>query len=125
MKMLSTQIARILFGLPFLVFGVYHFIHTQILANLVPIPGGVFWVYLTGVALIAASLAIMTKYKARLASLLLAVLLVLFAFTVHLPAAIGGDPSSISQIMKDLALAGGALAISGMVSNPKGINEER
>jgi uncharacterized membrane protein YphA (DoxX/SURF4 family) len=113
MKILTTTVGRILFGLPFLVFGVYHFIHTQILAGLVIIPGGTIWVYVTGVALIAASLAIMTKFQIRLASLLLALFLVLTAFLVHLPSAIGGDPSSISQILKDLVMAGGALVIAG------------
>ncbi|MCF8300736.1 MAG: hypothetical protein K9I55_06760 [Haliscomenobacter sp.] len=42
------------------------------------IPGGVLWVYLTGIALIAAAVAILTDKMAKLASVLLAALLIVF-----------------------------------------------
>jgi uncharacterized membrane protein YphA (DoxX/SURF4 family) len=114
MNAVTSILSRILFGLPFIGFGAYHFIHTEILAGLVPVPGGTFWVYLTGVALIAAGLSILTGFQAKLASLLLALLLVVFALGVHLVSVIGGDMASMSQMMKDLALAGGALAVSNI-----------
>jgi uncharacterized membrane protein YphA (DoxX/SURF4 family) len=116
MGALTNIVARILYGLPFIGFGTYHFIHTQVLAGLVPLPGGVFWVYLTGVAMIAAGISIISGFQAKIASLLLALLLVIFALSVHLVSVIGGDMPSMSQVMKDLALAGGALAIAGIFS---------
>ena len=109
------KIGKILFALPMAVFGVIHFISGEAMAGMVPIPGGVLWVYLTGVALIAAAAAILTGKQAVLASQLLALFLILTALTVHLPALMGGDQMAMGQVLKDVALAGGALVLSGAI----------
>lgn len=83
------------------------------MAGMVPIPGGVIWVYLTGVALIAAAVAILIDKKAKLASFLLAVLLLVFVLTIHLKGAMGGDQMAMASLLKDLAIAGGALVFAG------------
>jgi uncharacterized membrane protein len=72
MQALTTTVARVLFALPFGIFGLLHFMGGQNMAGMVPawIPGGVFWVYLTGLAHIAATVSIIAQKKARLASLL-------------------------------------------------------
>jgi uncharacterized membrane protein YphA (DoxX/SURF4 family) len=77
------------------------------------VPGGVLWVYLTGLALVAASLAIMVGKMAKLASFLLGVLMLVFAFTVHLAAVVGGDQMAMGSFLKDMALAGAAFFYSG------------
>lgn len=107
-------VGRYLFAIPFGIFGILHFMNAGAMAGMVPIPGGVLWVYLTGAALIAAAAAIMSGKMGALASQLLAVFLLLTAFTVHLPALMGGDQNAMSQVLKDLALAGGALVLSGV-----------
>ena len=111
-----NDIGRILFALPFAVFGILHFINAGGMAGLVPawVPGGVFWVYLTGLALIAATVAIVAKKYISLASLLLAILMFVFVLTIHLPMLIGGNQMAMSGLLKDFALGGAALMISGL-----------
>ena len=82
---LSRTLGRFLFAIPFLLFGVMHFMFGGQMADLVPLPLGIIWVYVTGVALIAASVSIMIGKKDKLATGLLGILLVLFALLVHIP----------------------------------------
>ncbi len=116
MKALTTVVARIVFAVPFFVFGLNHFMNTAMVSSIVPgfLPVKTFWVYLTGVALIAASLSIIVQYKARLASILLAVMLLSFVVLIHIPGMAQGMQSAFSGLLKDTALAGGALAIAGI-----------
>ncbi len=119
MNILTDKVGRILFALPFGIFGLFHFMNGSQMAGMVPIPGGVFWIYVTGAALLAASVAIIIEKKARLACVLLGVMLVIFALSIHLPGVIssgGEDAASMSNLLKDLALAGGAWALGGTFS---------
>lgn len=107
-----TKLGRFLLAIPMAIFGIFHFMGAEGMAKMVPIPGGVIWVYLTGVALIAAAVSIIMQKKARLASTLLAVMLLLFVLLIHLPGvSAGGDGGQMSMmnLLKDLAIAGGAL----------------
>lgn len=113
------KVGRFLFALPMAAFGILHFMNGQAMAGMVPIPGGIVWVYITGVALLAAAAAIMLGQQAVLATRLLAVFLLLTAFTVHLPAVLGGDQMAMSNVLKDVALAGGALVLSGVFAHEK------
>lgn len=111
------NVGRFLFAIPFAVFGVMHFMNAGMMAGMVPIPGGVAWVYITGAALIAASVSMMIGKQAVLATRLLALFLLLTATTVHLRALMGGDQAAMSQVLKDVALAGGALILSGVFAS--------
>jgi putative oxidoreductase len=117
LSFLGNQGARALFALPFAVFGLFHFVGADAMAPMVPVPGGIFWVYFTGVALLAGSAGILTGILGRWAALGLAALMALFALTVHLPNL--GDPAmgqlSLISLLKDLSLAGGALAFAGLL----------
>lgn len=75
------------------------------------LPGAIFFVYLTGVALILAAIAIIINKKAKLAALLLGIMLLLFALMIHLPG-MSESQASFSNFMKDTALAGAAFFIS-------------
>lgn len=116
-KNLTFNIGKYLFALPFLVFGIFHFMNAQNMAGMVPdfIPGGVFWVYLTGIALIAAAVSVFINQKVVLAMQLLALMLIIFVLTIHLPATIN-DMNNASNLLKDLALAGGALLLAAHAS---------
>lgn len=111
-------IGRVLFALPLIGFGIGHLISASMMGGMVPawVPGGgTFWIYLTGVALIAGALAIITGYMGRLAALLVAALLLIFVLTLHLPGWLDGGPNAMMSKMnlyKDLAMAGGALVIA-------------
>jgi len=111
------KIGQYLFALPMAVFGLMHFMNGQMMAGMVPIPGGVIWVYVTGACLIAAAVAIIVGKHAVLACQLLAVFLILTAVSVHLPTVMGGDQGAMGQILKDIALAGGALVLSGVFAS--------
>jgi putative oxidoreductase len=107
-----TKIGRFLIAIPSALFGVFHFLGASDMADMVPIPGGIIWVYITGVALLAAAGSIIMQKKARLSAALLGILMLIFALAVHLTGAIaGGDSGQMSTIMllKDLMIAGGAL----------------
>ena len=114
MNLLTETIARYVFAVPFGVFGLSHFVGPSELAGLVPIPGGVIWVYVTGVAFLAACVSIILQRYTRWACLLLALLLITFVLTVHLPGVIGDPENSrvMRTLLKDIALAGGALILA-------------
>jgi len=119
MDTLTTTGARILYALPMAIFGLFHFMGADDMAGMVPsfIPGGVFWVYLTGAALILAAVAILIQKKARLACLLLAAMLIVFVLTIHLPGLSENMQASMPNLLKDLALAGAALGFAGTAKN--------
>jgi uncharacterized membrane protein len=111
-----TYLGRLMFVFPFLILGFGHFGNGQALASMVPeyLPYPIIWVYLTGLALILAAIAIVINKMAKLAALLLGIMLVLFAFLVHLPNVLNGaESSAMASLLKDLGLAGGAFFISG------------
>ena len=118
-KTLGSTVGRFVFAIPFLMFGAFHFMNADQMAGMVPsfIPGGVFWVYMTGVALIAAPIAIMFDKWARWAAVGLAGMLAVFALTIHLPGIFdeATRQMSMTSFLKDMALAGAALmAISAL-----------
>jgi uncharacterized membrane protein len=78
---------RLLFGLSMVVFGAQHFMYASFLATLVMawLPAHLFWIYLTGTAMVAAGLAITTAIQARLAGILLGVMFLLWVLLLHAP----------------------------------------
>ena len=111
---IMSRTATIAYALVIIIFGVTHFMNSQDMRNYVPafVPGGGVWVYITGTLLIAAGVAFIINKQTRLAGILLAVLLLSFALTIHLPKVIDGNNSGVGQIMKDIGLAAGALLIA-------------
>ena len=111
-----SRIATIAYAVVIIVFGVTHFASSQDMRNFVPafVPGGGVWVYITGTLLVAAGLAFLLNRQLRLAGILLAVLLLSFALTIHLPRLIDGNTSGLGQILKDVGLAAGALLIASL-----------
>lgn len=110
--LIPTKVARFVFAAIMAVFGLFHFMNASGMSGMIPdwLPGGVFWVYLTGVALLAAAIALFSNKKARLAMYLLAFMLVIFVLVLHIPAVAGGDQNAMSMVLKDLAIAAGAIA---------------
>lgn len=118
MKGLIT-IAKIIFAVPFIISGLMHFMAAKDISGMVPpfVPGGIIWIYITGVALIAAGISFIINRYAKLAGVLLAVLLLLFIVTIWLPRLSGGDNGAMISLLKDLGLLGGALLISAVSKN--------
>jgi putative oxidoreductase len=119
MKKLTT-IGRILFAIPFALFGINHFLmldyYLGMLTSFVPL--GAYTIILTGIMLIAASISIMTKILVKFSTLMLAVLLFIFIITIHIPHLISDADKTITIIglLKDISLLGGSLMISGIYS---------
>lgn len=112
MKALRS-IGRIIFALTFIYFGVTHFIYAESWTSIIPdyLPFPVYWVFLTGFLMIAAAISIIINFKANISGILLAVMLLIFIFTIHLPG------KSLIDIVKNLALIGGAIMVSGVAKN--------
>src|SRR5215218_1681012 len=109
---LVSRIAVIILAIVLFVFGIYHFMQPQSLLVYVPefMPGGIIWVYFVGAAFILAAIAFITHKQAKLAGYLLALLLIIFVLTVHLPNYLHAGDADMKQmafvsILKDTALA--------------------
>ena len=118
MKVLTTTAARIIFAVPLAVFGLMHFAFAKAMQGMVPsyIPGGIFWVYATGAALVAAAVSFIINKQIKIAGISLAVFLFIIIVTVHVPGL--GDETmrqmAMSNLLKDLGLLGGSLAFAGI-----------
>jgi putative oxidoreductase len=114
MQALVAIIARIVLGIPFLVFGFFHLTGAAHMTGAVPpwLPAPLFWVYFTGVAMILGGLGVITDKLGAYAGLGLIGLLLTFILTVHLPGLGRPEGAQMAMIglLKDLALAGGLLA---------------
>lgn len=119
MRTVNTLLARIVFALPFVLFGIMHFMIPGKLVGDVPrwLPGGMYWVYFVGACMIAAGLAFITKIQGKAAAYLLAVLILVFILTVHAPRLTNAATMSITLIalFKDLGLLGGCLLMAGIL----------
>jgi uncharacterized membrane protein len=115
-------IGKYLFATVFLVFGVMHVMSPDGFAEMVPsmFPGGVIWVYITGLAMIGYALAIYTGRYAKLASQLLALQLIIFVLTIHIPG-LSENPTGMGQVLKDLGLAAGALILGNNYNEGPGL----
>jgi uncharacterized membrane protein len=107
---------RLFFAIPLAVFGSEHFTLTPSIAALVPrwIPAHTFWVYLVGLAFLAAALSIAVLVQARLAAALVGMTLLAFVFVMDLPAAIAnpGNRFFWALALRQLAFSGGAFAFA-------------
>ncbi len=126
-EFLTTRFARLAFALPFAVFGLFHFMNAQAMAGMVPVPGGVFWVYVTGAALIAGSVGIVTGVLGRWAAFGLAALMLTFVVFVH-ARGLGNAamrPMAMMGLLKDISLMGGALTWAGLLKNGRAARTAR
>jgi len=108
------SLGRWLLAVPFVILGLVHFMDAQQLAAMVPnyLPVKMAWSFAAGTGLIVTGASIILGKYDQIAAVLLAILLILFALLIHVPAALEGgykNQFAIFNLMKDLALAGGAL----------------
>ena len=119
MKKLTT-IGRILFAIPFALFGINHFLmlnyYLGMLTSFVPL--GAYTIILTGIMLIVASISIITKVLVKFSTLMLAVLLFIFIVTILIPHLFtdADKTATIIALLKDISLLGGSLMIAGIYS---------
>jgi putative oxidoreductase len=110
------NLGKYLYAIPFAVFGIFHFMYAEGMKGMAF--GSSILVYITGAALIAATISMIIGKMDKLAAVLLAVFLLLTAFLVHLNSAMAGDAGSF---LKDLSLAGAALMYAGSVAKDNAV----
>jgi uncharacterized membrane protein YphA (DoxX/SURF4 family) len=111
---LLARIGTLLYALILAIFGTFHFLHASGMAKMVPtfFPGAVFWVYLAGTGLILAAISFVIGKYTKIAGILLGIMLLIFALTIHLPHHLNGDSSALAMVLKDTGLAGCAFILA-------------
>lgn len=111
---IPTKVASIIFALTIAVFGIRNIMKAGSMDTIVPdyVPGGGVWVYVSGICMILAAIAIVLNNKlTRPACYLLALMLIIFVCMLHLMPAIEGNPGNL---LKDTAIAMGAIIIGNL-----------
>lgn len=105
------KLSKWLFILPFAVFGVLHFGPLEFSLPYVPdyLPFKAFWVYFSGICLIAFTVSAILKKLDKLAAVLLALMMMLFVIMIHIPKAMEGDFVQFIAIFRYTGMAGAAL----------------
>jgi uncharacterized membrane protein len=113
---------RVLFAIPFGIIGLNHFFMTDIFLGMMTsfIPGGAYTILLTGALLILASISIMINKYLKITCFGLAALLFVFIVTIHIPGLFTPNSKlALVELLKDMALMGGAIMIAVHFDSPK------
>jgi uncharacterized membrane protein len=110
-------LSNLCFTLPLAVFGAEHLSDARDIMPLVPsfVPWHLFWTYLVGVALLAASLSIATKIQVRWSGLLFGIMMFLFVAMMDLPGALASprDRFAWTFVIREMSFGGGGWLLAG------------
>ncbi len=112
-----NKIGRMIVGLMYLIFGLVHMMKASEMGGIVPdwMPGTEIWVYLIGVLLIMGGAALIIDKFTYLAAMGLALLMMVFILTLHIPGLFkeGVDMMDVMpMLLKDMGLMGACLIIA-------------
>jgi uncharacterized membrane protein len=111
-----VALSHLCFAIPLAVFGAEHLSGPALFVPLVPVymPWRLFWVYLIGCALIAASLSIATNIRVRWSGLLFGIMMFLFVAMIHLPGALAQHDRVLWVIVfREMSFGGAGWILAG------------
>jgi hypothetical protein len=119
-----TRLGQRAFGVCALLFGGAHFFYLSLTTPLVPKwlpPAQAFWAYATGVGFVAAGVALLTGVQARVAAILLTVMLASFFVLVHVPTLLAAPSShwNWSETALNLTVIGVAWVVADSLARAK------
>jgi len=116
---IMSRIAIYMLSVVLIIFGIFHFLYPRDLLVYVPLwlVGGIKWAYVVGGAFILVGLSFLTNQFVKITSYLLAIMLIIFILTIHVPNFMDAGDREMRQlalinILKDTAIAGFALHIA-------------
>jgi hypothetical protein len=99
--------------------------YARFLATLVMawLPGHLFWIYFTGVSMVAAGLAITLAIQARLAGIMLGIMFLLWVLLLHAPRVFAAihNQDELTSLFVALAFSGSSFIFAEVIaeSTPK------
>jgi uncharacterized membrane protein len=113
-----VALATVCVAVPLAVFGALHLFGARFVVNLVPayMPWRLFWSYLVGCALLAASLSMATRTAVGWSGLLLGVMMFLFVAMIHVPGALRQPHDRIiwTIVFREMSFGGAAWMLAGV-----------
>ena len=112
-----VALGNVCFAVPLAVFGALHLFGPRLVFDIVPeyMPWRMFWVYLVGCALVAASLSIASGMLVRWSGLLVGIMMLLFVAMIHFPGALS-DPHDRfiwTIVLREMSFGGAGLILAG------------
>lgn len=114
-----SRVAIYLLSVVLILFGIFHFMYPRDLLVYVPpsLIGGIKWAYVVGAAFVLVGLSFLTNQYVKFTGYLLAVLLIIFIITIHVPNFQNAGDKEMRQlalisILKDTAIMGFALHVA-------------
>lgn len=114
-----SRAAIYLLSVVLVLFGIFHFLYPRDLLVYVPpsLPGGIYWAYIVGSAFVLVGLSFMTNQYVKFTGYLMAVMLLIFILSIHVPNFMNAGDKEMRQfalinILKDLAIMGFSLHIA-------------
>jgi|SRR5579872_140865 len=112
-----VALANLCFAAPLAVFGAEHFAAARGIMQLVPkfMPWPLFWTYLVGAGLLAASLSIATKIQVQWSGLLFGIMMFLFVAMMDLPGTLANVHNRISWVLlcREMSFGSGGWILAG------------